>query len=143
MQKKDIPEVKRVTASCLKALFKCKTKNLGNYADDIVRFKEAYLDKGGTYLVAVDKGKIIGTAAIVPEKGKGRIHKMYLLKKYRGKGVGSALYNEIEKFCKKKGFKELILSTYPHFKEAIKMYKAKGFRQFKKTEKQLFFRKRI
>jgi len=141
----DTKEVIRVITTVLKQLFNCKKKDLGDsLIEDLSHIKKNYFDKGGYFWVAEYNGKIIGTAAVVPEdKNTARLHRMYLYKSYRGKGYGSKLFNYREKWCKNNGYKKIILSTYPHFKEAIRMFKSKGYKEFKKEKGKIFFYKKI
>lgn len=139
----DTKEVIRVITTGLKQLFHCKKKDLGEeLIENLSDIQKNYFEKGGTFFVGKYEGKIVGTVAILPEtKTSARLKRMFLYKKYRGKGFGSKLYDFAENWCKKQGYKKIILSTYPHFKEAIRMYESKRYKQFKKTKEQLFFYK--
>ena len=141
----DTKEVIRVITNGLKQLFNCKKKDLGKeLVDNLSDIQKNYFEKGGTFFVGEYEGNVVGTVAILPEtKDAVRLKRMFLYKKCRGKGFGSKLYDFAEKWCKKKGYKKIILSTYPHFKEAIRMYESKGFKRFKKTKEQIFFCKHI
>ncbi len=141
----DTKEVIRVITTGLKQPFHCKKKDLGEgLINNLSDIQKNYFGKGGTFFVGEYKGKVVGTVAILPEtKTSARLKRMFLYKKYRGKGFGSKLYDFAEKWCKKQGYKKIILSTYPHFKEAIKMYESKGYKKFKKTKEQIFFYKKI
>ena len=140
IRKKDVKQARRVVSICLRELL--PKKDLGSFPD-VINFKKEYLDKGGIFLVAELNRRVIGTAAIIPEGKSAKLYRMYLLKKFRGKGIGSALYNRIEKWCKNKKFKEMVFATFRNFTEAIKFYLSKGFKQFKKTKELLFFKKKL
>jgi len=144
-KKEDTKEVIRIITTGLKQLFHCKKKDLGEeLIENLSDIQKNYFEKGGTFFVGEYKGKVVGTVAVLPEtKTSARLKRMFLYKKYMGKGFGSKLYDFTEKWCRKQNYKKIILSTYPHFKQAIKMYKSKGFKQFKKTKEQIFFYKRI
>lgn len=141
----DTKEVIRVITTGLKQLFHCKNKDLGKeLIENLSDIKKNYFQRGGVFFVGEFDGKVVGTVAILPEtKTSARLKRMFLYKKYRGKGFGSKLYDFAEKWCKKQGYKKIILSTYPHFEEAIKMYESKGYKKFKRTKEQIFFYKNL
>lgn len=141
----DTNEVIRVITTGLKQLFCCKKKDLGKeLIENLSDIQKNYFMNGGIFFVGEYEGKVIGTIAILPEtKNSVRLKRMFLYKKYRGKGFGSKLYDFAEKWCKKQGYKKIILSTYTHFYEAIRMYEYKGYKKFKKTKQQIFFYKNI
>jgi GNAT superfamily N-acetyltransferase len=142
---KDTKEVIKVITIGLKQLFKCRKEDLGEeLIKNLSDIENNYFKKGGTFFVGEYNGKVIGTVAILPENKKTvRLKRMFLYKKFRGKGFGSKLYNFSELWCKKKGYTKIVLSTYPHFKEAIMMYKYKGFKSLKRTKEQIFLYKNI
>jgi putative acetyltransferase len=144
-RKDDTKEVIRVVTTSLRQLFNCKNKDLGdNLIENLSDIKRNYFVNGGAFFVGEYFGKVIGTVAILPEtKNSAKLKRMYLYKEYRGKGFGSKLYDFAERWCKGKGYKRIILSTYPHFKEAIRMYESKGYKKFKRTKEQIFFYKKL
>ena len=102
----------------------------------------SYNKKNGLFLISIDKNKIIGSIAI---KKDGTIKRMYLKKEYRNKGLAQELYNNIEKFAKRKGLGKLKLSTTPKMKSAISFYKKNGFKKMgeNKRTNQIFFEKKL
>jgi putative acetyltransferase len=141
----DTKEVIKIITTGLKQLFHCKKKDLGEkLIENLSDIKKNYFDQGGAFFVGEYDQKVVGTVAILPDTNtSARLKRMFLYKKFRGKGYGSKLYDFIEKWCKKQGYKKIILSTYPHFDEAIKLYESKGYKKFKKTKEQFFFYKNI
>lgn len=94
---------------------------------ELNKINEAYTGKG-RFWVAKDGNKIIGTVAIFqrsPEEAN--LKKLFLLKEYRGKGIGKKLLQHALDHCVKQSFKRitLITSTYAH--EAQKLYHHFGF----------------
>ena len=83
--------------------------------------KNKIKDKERTNFVMVDNNKILGFIAL----DKNWVVNFYVDYKIRGKGVGSKLFNFIEKFVKKKGIKKLILNSSP---AAIQFYKKRGYK---------------
>jgi GNAT superfamily N-acetyltransferase len=53
----------------------------------------------------------------------------YVTKKFRNKGIGSALYKEIEKVCKKKGIETMMLDIFKVNKLSEKVHKKLGFKE--------------
>lgn len=79
-------------------------------------------DDRAIHFVAVLGKKVIGTARLVAHGKSGKIGRMAVRKKWRGKGVGTALMALIKKISKKKRVKHLYLhaqesalSFYEHF----------------------------
>jgi len=62
----------------------------------------------------------------------GYISELYVLPRYRGKGISKALLNQGEKWFKKKKFKWIQVSTHSRDKPAIKFWEKKGFKEFNK-----------
>lgn len=143
--KKDTSEVIKVITSCLKEIFKCRKKDLGQeLIDDLNDIKKNYFNRKGYFFVALLNGKIVGTVALRPYKnGVVKLKRMYVYNKYHGKGIGSKLYDTAEDWCKKQGYKKIRLSTYTNLKKAIILYKHKGYKLFKKNKNQLIFYKKI
>ncbi|MCX7881069.1 MAG: GNAT family N-acetyltransferase [Patescibacteria group bacterium] len=98
-------------------------------------FKEALISKDYCCLLAYDGnfpvGYLIGTERNFSyRKNKvGEIDNMGVTKKYRGKGVGTALINEFKKWCQKRGLTQLRVSTYFKYDKAINFYKKQGLKE--------------
>jgi putative acetyltransferase len=120
---KDKEQVKKLVKNVLKEIFG-SAKNLS----DLDNINKNYQ----LFLIAEDKGKIIGTLGIKNE-GDARISRMYVKKENRGKGIGKALMKRALNHCKKK-FKRVFLSTYPQM-DSESFYKKMGFKIYKKDER--------
>lgn len=83
------------------------------------------------YFVAKDNEAVIGGAGIYPTEGLPKdtceLVKMYLLKEYRGRGVGRNLMEKCIVSAKELGYKNIYLETTPELNSAIKMYEKFGF----------------
>lgn len=83
------------------------------------------------YLVAETQGsekRIIGTMALKKiDNETVRLKRMYVRKEYRKRGISQKLLNEIIKFAREKGYKKILLHTYPTMKNAHKFHKRNGF----------------
>lgn len=83
------------------------------------------------YFVAKDGVSVIGGAGIYPTDGLPNdtceLVKMYLLKEYRGKGIGRNLIEKCIESAKYFGYNNIYLETTPELNSAIKMYEKFGF----------------
>lgn len=107
-----------------------KVNELGwkNDATDLLSIEKIYLSGNGNFWVALDSDKVIGTIALEDMKEKqGYLQRMYLAKKYRGTGLATELLNNLLKFARARGFKEIYLGTTNVAKRAIRFYEKNGF----------------
>ncbi len=128
----------RLIEDILIEIFKVKPKKVGLESG-------FFRDKGVLY-VAEEEDQIIGCVGIIKQRGKvARLKKMYITKSYRGIGLAQSLYNKVQTFSRKEGYKKIILSTTPQMKGAISFYERNGFVRygFNKTKNQIFFMKKI
>ena len=88
-----------------------------------------YFDNGGTFLVTVKDGRIIGTGAIkYLDEGVCEIKRLWLLSEYHGQGYGYRMIQELFDVAREKGYKIIRLETDPVFqKRAVEFYKQLGF----------------
>lgn len=88
-----------------------------------------YFDNGGTFLVTVDDGRIIGTGAIrYLAEDICELKRMWLLSEYHGQGLGYRMMQELLKTARKKNYKIMRLETDPIFQQrAVGFYKQLGF----------------
>jgi len=64
-------------------------------------------------------------SAYAPETAK--LHKLYLLSRYHGQGIGSAMLDYVADQARKLGFKSLLLNVNKHNAKAIKAYERNNF----------------
>lgn len=137
----DTPKVIKLITSVVKEFLDYTDKDLKNLVNNLSDIKTNYFDKGGTFIVLEIDNQIIGTLALIPQKNKVlKLKRMYLNKKYRGKGYGSRLYTFAENWCKKNNYNIIILSTYPPFTGA-KFYEKNGFKKYRTTKEKIFYKK--
>lgn len=72
--------------------------------------KQNELIQGGDIFAALEDGNICGAIGSVDKSGEWEILSLYVEKRYRGKGVGSRLLNEIYKKAQEKGARYLSAS---------------------------------
>ncbi|MFY3790400.1 GNAT family N-acetyltransferase [Ureibacillus sp. MALMAid1270] len=84
-----------------------------------------------TILVAEDDGKLIGYMMLMGGNAKKNQHNAYIvigiLESYRGKGVGTALFEYAEKWAIEKNIWRLELTTITENAAGVALYKKRGF----------------
>ena len=94
--------------------------------DDV---QKNYFENGGTFLVTVDDGRIIGTGAIRwLEEGVCELKRMWLLTEYHGQGLGYRMMQELFKIARDMGYKVIRLETDRVVQtRAVNFYRKLGF----------------
>ncbi|CAM5194844.1 RimJ/RimL family protein N-acetyltransferase OS=Ureibacillus acetophenoni OX=614649 GN=SAMN05877842_12137 PE=4 SV=1 [Ureibacillus acetophenoni] len=84
-----------------------------------------------TILVAEDDGKLIGYMMLIGGTAKKNQHNAYIvigiLESYRGKGVGTALFEYAEKWAIENNISRLELTTITENAAGVALYKKRGF----------------
>ena len=100
----------------------------GNDADleDVV---SSYRGRGGSFRVVTSiDGDIVGCGGLYPvDEREAEIRRMYLLPSARGFGVGRTLLEELIAFAEQRRFERVVLETASVLKEAISLYRKRGF----------------
>jgi DNA-binding MarR family transcriptional regulator/N-acetylglutamate synthase-like GNAT family acetyltransferase len=90
--------------------------------------RKEVLEIGGKIYMAHAGTEIIGTLTLVPlTKDKMELTKLAVKKPYRRLGVGEKLTAFAIEETRRLGYSSLLLLTHPTLKEAIVLYKKKGF----------------
>lgn len=99
------------------------------FHDDLKDLGKNYGARGGVFKVLVSEaGEITGCGGLYPlSPEEGEIRKMYLLKAFRGRGRGRALLEELIAAALAAGRKRVVLETASVLKEAISLYRSRGF----------------
>jgi putative acetyltransferase len=94
--------------------------------DDV---QKNYFENGGTFLVSVDDGRVIGTGAIrYMEKGVCELKRMWLLTEYHRHGLGYRMIQELFSLAREKGYTLMRLKTDNVVQtRAVEFYKQLGF----------------
>ncbi len=121
--------------------------------DDVINIQKYYIEKGGNFWIAIDKGenKIVGTIAFEKRNEKGILKRLYVDENYQYLGIGNKLYTTLEKYIiDKTNIKILYLACGKVLKNAHKFYKKHGFEQVDNMEIEMkisqeddYFRKNI
>ncbi len=100
--------------------------------------------------IAVDKEEVLGVLAIKKEICASVIYFLATKKSERGRGIGSAILKEAEKFAKKTKCSFLRVDVYDNYGKNKKFYKKNGFKEsgsvknyYELGDSQTFFFKKI
>ena len=91
---------------------------------------ESQVERGHTFLIAEENGTAIGFAGFelfYLEESKSKLHKLYLLPSYHGKGIGKALLQEVARRMREAGQQSLTLNVNNDNQKAIDFYRSQGF----------------
>ena len=84
-----------------------------------------------TILVAEDGNRLVGYLLVIGGSARRNRHSCYIvigiLKEYRGKGVGSQLFDELERWASKHKLRRIELTVVTRNKAGLSLYKKKGF----------------
>ncbi len=98
----------------------------------------AYAELGGAFWVAEDKDNgIVGTIAVAPADAPGyaRIHKLYVAKAARGRGLGAKLCILAEEAAQGFGADWMVLYTDTRFTDAHRLYERLGYNRLPGEQK--------
>lgn len=99
-----------------------------NATDSDLDHPEDFYKDGFFAVIKNNRNEIVGTFGLLEyQKGIVEIRKMYLLKEYRGKGIGKFMMNFLMRKAKDMGYEKVMLETATALKEAIIMYEKYGF----------------
>ena len=119
-------EVFREASTLEESIAKYSAQGKLSEMDDV---QKNYFDNGGTFLVTVDEGRIIGTGAIRwLEEGVCELKRMWLLSEYHGQGLGYRMMQELFKIARNMGYRVIRLETDRVVQtKAVNFYKKLGF----------------
>ena len=137
IQQSEVPEAKRVIFTVAFEVFREAStleESIAKYSaqgklsemDDV---QKNYFENGGTFLVTVDDGRIIGTGAIRwLEEGVCELKRMWLLTEYHGQGLGYRMMQELFAIARNMGYKVIRLETDRVVQtRAVNFYRKLGF----------------
>lgn len=95
---------------------------------DLLDVETYYPKGGGRFWLAVEGEELIGTIALMNKgSGNGVLKKFFVRTDWRGKGVGSALYETLYGFARESGFKRILLDTPSVVAASHRFYERAGF----------------
>jgi len=103
--------------------------DLEAYDADLRNIVASYSGRGGTFRVVTSvEGRIVGCGGLYPvDEREAEIRRMYLLREVRGVGVGRMLLEELIGYARARRFERVVLETASVLKEAISLYRKRGF----------------
>ena len=102
---------------------------------DIENVETHYFRNRGIFLVVCDDERVVGTGAIhYLDNSTCELKRMWLLKDYRGQGLGMKLARSLIDFAKKVGYGKVLLDLFDKQKQlqAIAFYQKLGFRHIER-----------
>ncbi len=108
-----------------------KIEGTAYYDYDTEHMYEAYQKDRAVYYVAEVDGSLAGGCGIQhladTEENIAELQKLYILKEYRGLGLGKKLVDKCINFAKEQGYKGIYLETFENMSEAQGLYRKFGF----------------
>jgi putative acetyltransferase len=87
-----------------------------------------YAPPGGTFLVALDAGRLIGTGAVRPfAPPVCELKRLWLLEDYQGRGIGFEILQRLMAFARGAGYTAMRLTTDVRQGRAVGFYRRLGF----------------
>jgi ribosomal protein S18 acetylase RimI-like enzyme len=95
---------------------------------DLDDIQAHYVDPGHHFVLAEVDGQIIGTGALIAEGPQtGRLVRMSVDAKFRGRGIGKALVRHLIGVARERSYTRLLTETNDDWYDAIGLYRACGF----------------
>lgn len=109
---------------------------------DIENIRNYYIDKGGTFLLAIDidTNKIVGSIVLETRGDYGILKRFYVSEDCQHKGIGQQLFNRLENFvCKETSCTKIYLTCSNVLSSAHSFYTVNGFKQINKPDIELHY----
>lgn len=98
----------------------------------------------GVFLVAYDRGELVGTGALIPAgKRAGQLVRMSVAESRRRQGLGRGLLQALITAARERGYTRLVLETTATWAEAIAFYEANGFHRSHEADGDVYFVRQI
>ena len=111
------------------------------YSDtDLENIGGTYGGTRDTFFVITEGGEVIATTGIKEDsKDTALLRRVFVKSSERKKGYGSQLLDEAIKFCREKGYKEIVFRTTSKMTQAIELCKKRGFKEMENLDMGGFF----
>src|SRR4030042_1975253 len=120
----------------IRSLFEQYASSLGfdlhfqHLDDELYSLPGEYVPPAGALLMAQERSVAIGCVAMRPlEKRTCEMKRLYVVHRFRGKGIGRLLAESIIDEAKHAGYKRMRLNTVSSMREAIALYESLGFKE--------------
>lgn len=101
------------------------------FLGDLAEMGRAYR-RPGAFLVVTAGGRVVGCGGLSPSTAKkASLQRMYLLKPYRGRGLGRRVLDRLLARARASKLRFVTLETAPRLKDAVALYERSGFRRIK------------
>ncbi|MCK4245471.1 MAG: GNAT family N-acetyltransferase [Candidatus Omnitrophica bacterium] len=81
-------------------------------------------------IIGMVLGKIVNTLSIIKFEKRGYISNLYILPRYRRKGIAKKLVRELIEWFRANNIKSLRLEVYSKNKPALNIYHKSGFKEY-------------
>lgn len=130
-EKSHQPDFKRLNLEWLEKYHLTETHDL----EILDNPDETVISRGGCIFLAVDNGKVIGTAGLWKENDKEyELVKMAVDPSYRGRGISKLLLDRCLDEAKKQKAEKVFLFSNSQLATALKLYAKYGFSHVKVTD---------
>ena len=102
-------------------------ESLNPDVDDIATH---YLQRHFPFVVAEDRGKLIGTAGLIDEGKTGHMVRVSVHRDYRRQGIGTALVKHLVTVGQQRNMRQIWIETTTGWQDAIGLYQGCGFEIF-------------
>lgn len=107
-----------------------KYLDIQNYAHELENLAEKYGQPWGRLCLAEWDGELAGCVALRRlDTRRCELKRLYVRPKFRGRGIGRALTEEMIRAARDIGYREMLLDTLPFLESALHMYRGMGFQE--------------
>jgi putative acetyltransferase len=101
------------------------------FYNDLEHFPTAgYLPPAGTFIAAISADEIAGCIGIKKFNSDNcEMKRMYIRPRFRGKGTGKLFFLYVSDWCRRAGYKSILLDTNAEMHEAVSLYHSCGFKE--------------
>ena len=101
---------------------------------DLLDIPKYYTKRGGRFWILADSNdKVVGTIGVSRiNRFVCKLRRFYISRRYRHKGWGLQLYRKALDYIRRKGYREIWMSTTPHLKDSLRFQEKAGFKLSKK-----------
>lgn len=101
-----------------------------HYDTELEHLREKYGPPEGRLYLARADGTAAGCVALRRiDQESCEIKRLYVRPAYRGHGLAGSLVDQVLADARKIGYRAVLLDTFPFLKDAIRLYKKRGFRE--------------
>lgn len=98
---------------------------------DLEDIQGNYVERGSTFLIAVEGDKLIGTGGLIREApGIGRIVRLSVAPTHRRQGIAHRLVRELISTARRLNYTKILVETNDDWQGAIRFYEFCGFRPY-------------